>query len=101
MREAKGQSLFTFQEKREALREKEDEEGLFIFFRENTCTEIERSTGALTQAQKSRGKYGPFNAVRLHLCAQKSRSTAAINAVQFCIYFPAQKSRRLSLYGLH
>ena len=67
MREAKGQSLFTFQEKREALREKEDEEGLFIFFRENTCTEIERSTGALTQAQKSRGEYGPFNAVRLHL----------------------------------
>ena len=85
--------------KREALRE-EDEKGL-VHFREKIYAQKSRSTGALTQAQKSRGEYGPFNVVRLHLCAQKSRSTAAINAVRFCIYFPAQKSRRLSLYGLH
>ena len=80
MREAKRHSLFTFQEKREVLREKEDEKG-FVHFREKIYAQKLRSTGALTQAQKSRGEYDPFNAVQLHLCAQKSRSTAAINAV--------------------
>ena len=48
--------------------EREGGRGGFVHFsRENTCTEIERSIGALTQAQKSRGEYGPINVVRLHL----------------------------------
>ena len=65
MREAKGFALFIFQVKKEELREKEDEEGLFIFQRKYMHRNREEY-GALTQAQKSRGEYGHINAVRLH-----------------------------------
>ena len=58
MREAKRHSLFTFQEKREALRKEEDEKG-FVHFPEKIYAQKSRSTGALNSGTKIERRVRP------------------------------------------